>query len=95
MTTIRSDAMNLLKCYIEVESGHQTSFIDIKDVIGFTIVPIKYQNQFNGTETKYTVRVFSKHLDFLIYLCYQFESKELAEKYIENLTSWEEIKWLK
>ena len=90
-----SDAMNLLKCYIEVESGHQTSFIDLKDVIGFTIVPIKYKNRYNGIETEYTVRVFSKHLDFSIYLCHQFDSEELAEEFIENLKSWEEIKWLR
>lgn len=78
--------MNLLRCYIEVGSNHQTSFIDMKDIIGFTIVPIKYTNQYNGTETKYIVRVFSKHIDLLIYLCPQFESEKLAEIFIENLT---------
>lgn len=78
--------MNLLRCYIEVGSSHQTSFIDMKDVIGFTIVPIKYTNQYNGTETKYIVRVFSKHIDFSIYLCPQFDSEKLAEIFIENLT---------
>lgn len=75
--------MNLLRCYIEVGSNHQTSFIDMKDVIGFTIAPVKY----NGTETKYLVRVFSKHINFLIYLCQQFDSEKLAEIFIENLTS--------
>lgn len=77
--------MNLLRCYIEVGSSHQTSFIDMKDVIGFTIAPIKYTNKYNGTETKYLVSVFSKHIDFLIYLCPQFESEKLAEIFIENL----------
>ena len=79
--------MNLLRCYIEVGSNHQTSFIDMKDVIGFTIAPLKYNNQYNGTETKYLVRVFSKHINFLIYLCQQFDSEKLAEIFIENLTS--------
>ena len=79
--------MNLLRCYIEVGSSHQTSFIDMRDVIGFTIAPIKYTNKYNGTETKYTVRVFSKHLDLSIYLCHQFESEKLAEIFINNLTS--------
>ena len=78
--------MKVLRCYIERSTDNfAVSFLDMKEIIGYSIVPIPYVNKDNYYITDYKVQVLTKTLKSPVYLENTFNSVEDATKYISTL----------